>query len=63
MDVNIAAIVTDNGSNILRAVSNLEWPNFTFSTSTPEICKALGRCKKLASHFHHFPKSSNLLNK
>ena len=70
---NIAAVVTDNGSNIIRAISDLEWPSITcFShtlqlaviegtTSTSEICKALGRCRKLAGHFHHSPKSTDLL--
>ena len=70
--LNIGAVVTDNGSNIVRAVNDLGWMNFNcFShtlqlaviegTSTPEISKSLGRCRRLAGHFHHSPKSTDLL--
>ena len=70
--LNIGAVVTDNGSNIVRAVNDLGWMNFNcFShtlqlaviegTSTPEISKSLGRCRRLAGHFHHSSKSTDLL--
>ena len=66
---NLAAVVTDNASNILCALSNLEWSNFGYfshtlqlavveATSIPELSRALGR---LVSHFHHSLNSSYLL--
>ena len=69
----LAAVVTDNGKNIVRAINDLEWPHVSCFSHTlqlavleavkiPEISRAIGRCKRLVTHFNHSSKSTYLLN-
>ena len=69
----LAAVVTDNGKNIVRAINDLEWPHVNCFSHTlqlavleavkiPEISRAIGRCKRLVTHFNHSSKSTYLLN-
>ena len=64
---------TDNARNIVLAHENLNWPHvgcfahtFQFGVQkameVPEIARALGRAKRLVSHFHHSIKSTNVLH-
>ena len=68
----LSAATTDNARNIVLAVTALDWPHFGCFAHTlqlgvqkamdiPEMRKALGRAKRLAGHFHHSVKSSNVL--
>ncbi len=65
---NMSAITTDNGKNICH----LGWTNLSCFSHTlqlgvekvlklPQIIKAIARCKKIATHFHHSCKSSYIL--
>ena len=69
---HISAVVTDNASNITAAIARLEWQRLgCFShtlqlsvhkaLSLPAISKAVGRGKRLVSHFHSSVKSTNIL--
>ncbi|XP_011410051.1 PREDICTED: zinc finger BED domain-containing protein 1-like [Amphimedon queenslandica] len=69
---NVAAITTDNGRNITGAIRDLDWINIPCFSHTlqlgvqkvlklPQVAKAVARCKKIATHFHHSSKSSYIL--
>ena len=64
---------TDNARNIVLALDNLDWPHVGCFAHTlqlgvkkamevPEIARALGRAKRLVSHFHPSVKSTNVLH-
>ena len=68
----VSAIVTDNASNITAAINQLGWLRFGCFSHTlqlsvqkalhlPDISKALGRGKRLVSHFRSSVKSTNIL--
>ena len=68
----LVAVTTDNAKNIVNAIEILEWQHFGCFAHTlqlgvkkamdvPQISKALGRAKRLVSHFHHSSKSSSIL--
>ena len=69
---NLAAFVTDNGSNMIRAFNLLSWPCVCCFSHTlklaveevfkiPAVSKALARLKRLVSHFHHSVKATYVL--
>jgi hypothetical protein len=69
---NLCAITTDNGRNIAAATRELEWRNLPCFSHTlqlgvekvlklPQVAKAIARCKRIATHFHHSSKSSYIL--
>ena len=66
---NISAITTDNGRNIAAAARELGWTNLPCFSHTlqlgvdkilklPQVTKAIARCKRITTHFHHSSKSS-----
>lgn len=68
----LSACTTDNASNVISAMVSLEWSHFRCLGHTlqlgvkqameiPQISRALGRAKRLVSHFHHSPKSTYVL--
>ena len=68
----LSGATTDNARNIVLALDNLDWPHIGCFAHTlqlgvqkamevPEIARALGRAKRLVSHFHHSVKSTNVL--
>ena len=70
----LAAVTTDNGSNIVLAMKLLEWNHVRcFShmlqlavdkvLQQSDVAKALGRCKRLVTHFNHLSRSSDLRHK
>ena len=70
----LSAAVTDNAKNISLAVEQLNWSHVGCFAHTlqlevqkamelPEMSRALGRAKRLVSHFNHSCKSSNILRK
>ena len=73
-DQNLVGVVTDNGTNIVAAIDDLNRTNVYFpyfshtlqlgihkAVVLPSIQKALAWCKQLVGHFHHSSKSSYLL--
>jgi len=69
---HISAVVTDNASNITAAIARLELQclgcfshtlqlSVHKALSLPAISKAVGRGKRLVSHFHSSVKSTNIL--
>ena len=69
---NLASFVIDNGSNIVRAFTLLHWPRVSCFSHTlhlaveeafkiPATSKALGRLRRLVSHFNHSPKETYVL--
>ena len=65
---------TDNGSNIVNALDQLDWINIRCFAHTlqlavlkavdvPAVSKALARCRNLVSHFNRSAKSTGLLRK
>lgn len=63
------AATTDNGSNIALATQLLNWPHVSCLSHTlqlavteamklPDVNRALGRCRRLVSHFNHSVKST-----
>lgn len=71
-DEFVSAITTDNGRNISAAIRELGWRNLACFSHTlqlgiekviklPQVVKALARCKRIATHFHHSSKSSYIL--
>ena len=69
---NLAAFVTDNGSNMIRAFNLLGWPRVCCFSHTlnlaveevfkiPAVSKALARLRRLVSHFHHSVKATYVL--
>lgn len=68
----ITAITTDNGANITLAIEILEMiqiPCFSHTLQLgvervlklPVVVKAVARCKRIVTHFHHSSKSTYLL--
>lgn len=68
----VSAVTTDNASNMVLAMNFLEWtriPCFSHSLQLavedalklPQVSRALARCRRLVSHFHHSAKSAYLL--
>ena len=73
-DDQIAAITTDNGANVTSATRILKWNHIPCFSHTlqlrvekvlklPSVVKAVARCKRIVSHFHHSSKSTYLLKK
>ena len=69
---NLAAFVTDNGSNMIRAFNLLGWPRVCCFSHTlklaveevfkiPAVSKALARLRRLVSQFHHSVKATYVL--
>ena len=69
---NLSGVTTDNGSNMLKAVSTLHWchmPCFSHTLQLavqvamklPAISRAIARCKRLINHFHHSVQSTQIL--
>ena len=63
-ETKLVCATTDNGSNILKAMNTLGWQHMPCFSHTlqlavqdamklPLVSRALGRCKRLATHFHH----------
>ncbi len=72
VECNLSAITRDNGRNISAAVRDLGWPSLPCFSHTlqlgvekvlklPQVVKAIARCKRIATHFHHSSKSSYIL--
>lgn len=70
----LSVAVTDNAKNISLAIEQLDWLHVGCFAHTlqlgvqkamelPEMAKALGRAKRLVSHFNHSCKSTNILRK
>ena len=68
----LSGCTTDNASNIVSAMSILEWSHFRCFGHTlqlgvkeameiPQVSRAIGRAKRLVSHFHHSSKSTYVL--
>ena len=68
----MAAITRDNGQNITAAARELGWRNLPCFSHTLQVgvekvvklarvMKAIARCKRIATHFHHLSKSSYIL--
>ena len=68
----VSGVTTDNASNMVLAMNVLEWtriPCFSHSLQLavedalklPQVSRALARCRKLVSRFHHSAKSAYLL--
>ena len=68
----LSGCTTDNASNIVSAMSILEWAHFRCFGHTlqlgvkeameiPQVSRATGRAKRLVSHFHHSSKSTYVL--
>ena len=71
-DDQIVAATTDNARNMVNALEVLSWQHFGCFAHTlqlgvkkclevPQVSKALGRARRLVSHFHHSSKSSYVL--
>ena len=69
---SISAKVTDNASNITAAITKLEWQRLGYFSHTLQlgvqkalnlsaVSRALGRGRRLVSHFHSSIKSTNVL--
>ena len=69
---NLAAFVTDNSSNMIRAFNLLSWPHVccfshTLNLAVEEVfkisavSKALARLRRLVNHFHHSVKATYVL--
>ena len=69
---HVSAVTTDNASNMVLAMKTLEWtriPCFSHSLQLAaedalklsQVSRALARCRRLVSHFHHSAKSAYLL--
>ena len=65
---NVSTATTNNASNMVLVVKVLEWtriPCFSHSLQLaeeealklPQVARALARCRRLVSHFHHSAKS------
>ena len=73
LDVNkLSGATTDNARNIVLALESLDWPHqgcfahalqlgVNKAMELPEIAKAIGRAKRMVTHFHHSVKSTNIL--
>ena len=70
--IDMSECTTDNASNIVSAMSVLEWPHFRCFGHTlqlavkeaieiPQVTKAIACARRLVSHFHHSTKSSYVL--
>ena len=68
----VVAATTDNCTNMVRAIQLNDWMNVPCFSHTlnlavekvlllPVVSKAVARCRRLVSHFHHSSKSSYLL--
>ena len=71
---SLSAAVTDNARNISLAIEQLDWSHVGCFAHTiqlgvqkamelPKVAQALGRAKRLVSHFNHSCKSSNILRR
>lgn len=69
---NVVAATTDNYANVVRAIQINDWLNVPCFSHTlnlavekvlllPKVSKAVARCRRLVSHFHHSSKSTYLL--
>jgi len=72
LSTQISAVVTDNASNITAAINILEWQHFGCFSQTlqlgvqkainlSDVSRALGRTRRLVSHFHSSVKYTNVL--
>ena len=63
---------TDNASNIVSAMSVLEWAHIRCfghilqlavkeTMEIPQVSRAIVRARRLVCHFHHYTKSSYVL--
>ena len=66
-EARISAITTNNGRNISAAARELGWVNLPCFSHTlqlsvekvlklPQVAKAISRCKRIVTHFHHSSK-------
>lgn len=71
LQTNLVCATTDNGSNILKAVDVLGWQHMACFSHTlqlsveaamklPAVTRAIGRCKRLVTHFHHSVNSTKV---